>query len=84
LILENGIGDVAVNPFTQRVYVTNFTLDQVDIVDGKSLRRVASLFTGAGPSVAALDCGREKLYVSNFEGGSVTVISTREQHQAHG
>jgi YVTN family beta-propeller protein len=81
LILENGVADVAVNPFTRRVYVTNFTLDQVDIVDGKSLSRVSSLPTGAGPSTAAIDPVRKKLYVSNFEGASVTLISTRK-HKA--
>lgn len=81
LILDNGVAGVAVDPFNRHVYVTNFTLDQVDIVDGKSLSRVGSLPTGAGPSDAAIDLVRKKLYVNNFEGASVTVISTRE-HKA--
>src|SRR5262249_41362138 len=81
-----GPGPVAVNPFTNRIYVANAFQPQnfVDIIDGNTRQIINRFPIAPNPSEAAIDLFRHKLYIAspNFVvstpgGNVVTVIDTR-------
>jgi YVTN family beta-propeller protein len=73
--------DVAPDPATRRVYVNNFNLNEVQIVNGVTNRLTGDTVpTGTNPSTSAIDTQRHLLYVANFGSDSVTVISTQSSN----
>jgi DNA-binding beta-propeller fold protein YncE len=75
---------VAVNPFTNRIYVATAFQSQnfVDVIDGNTRQIINRLPIEPNPSDAAIDLGHNLLYITspNFTSGSgnvVTAIDTR-------
>ena len=70
--------DVAVNPVTNKTYVTNFDSQNVTVIDGKTNTAV-SVAVGEGPGPhspgpVAVNTVTNKIYVGNRYSGSVTII----------
>jgi YVTN family beta-propeller protein len=65
---------VAVNGKTATAYVTNADDGTVDVVDGLSGARVATLAVGGRPYSVAVDAKRGRAYVTDASGEGITVI----------
>lgn len=79
--VASGAGDVVVIPGADgrdRVYVSCFNADKVEVVDPQRGQVVATIATGNGPFGMAYvnnaDLGIERLYVAHFSDDSVGVI----------
>jgi YVTN family beta-propeller protein len=77
---------IAVDPVAQRIYVSNASLNEVQIIDGADNQLLSTTVpTGAEPYSLGIDFYNHLLYSSNFGdyaesiGPSVTVISTSTQ-----
>lgn len=87
---DQGPSPVAVNPFTNRIYVATAFQSQnvVDIIDGDTRQIIERLPIDPNPSDAAIDVAHKLLYVTspNFSattpgGNVVTVIDTKHKHK---
>ena len=67
-------GGVAVNPTTNRIYVTNDGSDNVSVIDGTSNNVVAVVPVGDYPGGVAVNSTTNRIYVTNISGGSVSVV----------
>jgi YVTN family beta-propeller protein len=70
---------LVVNPLNGRVYVASRRSDRITVIDGVTLQVVTELtkerHLGYPPTILmALDAWTERVYVPNFERGSVTVV----------
>ncbi|HTC92904.1 MAG TPA: Ig-like domain repeat protein [Terriglobales bacterium] len=65
---------VAVNPVTNKVYISNATSNNVSVIDGAT-NTIATVATGTTPKAIAVNPATNKIYVANNGGGSVTVIN---------
>ena len=61
-----------------RLYVTNFSSEDVHVIDLNRDQTIAKIKVGSGPSAMALAPNLEKLYVANFWSGTISVISTAQ------
>lgn len=65
---------VAVNPVTNRIYVTN-GLYYVTVIDGATNAVIATVTTGGDYAIAiAVNTTTNRIYVTNLESGNVSVI----------
>lgn len=59
-----------------RLYITNFSSEDVHVLDLNTDQTIAKIRTGSGPSAMAVSPGLDKVYVANFWSGTISVIST--------
>jgi YVTN family beta-propeller protein len=64
---------VALNPETGKVYAVDTRRNAVLVFDPRT-QSVSSVRVGAGPIAIATNAAINRIYVANFEGGSVSVI----------
>ena len=65
---------VAVNPTTNRVYVTDTGADRLIVVDGTSNEMLVSLPVGSYPDAIAVDPEANRIYVANAGEGSLWIL----------
>ncbi|MFB0536657.1 MAG: SMP-30/gluconolactonase/LRE family protein [Anaerolineae bacterium] len=65
---------VAVNPRTNRVYVTDTGADRLIVVDGTSNEMLVSLPVGSYPDAIAVDPQANRIYVANAGEGSLWIL----------
>jgi len=68
---------VAVDPGSHTVFVTNNGDNTVSVIDGSTRTVTASVPVGKFPSGAAVDPGSRTVYVTNVDDGTVSVIESR-------
>jgi uncharacterized repeat protein (TIGR01451 family) len=66
--------DVAVNPTTNRVYVTDTDADRLVVMDGTSNETLVSLPVGSYPDAVAFDLEANRVYVANAGDGSLWIL----------
>jgi YVTN family beta-propeller protein len=66
--------DVAVNPVTNKIYVTNTFGNSVTVIDGAT-NDTTSVAAGTGPEPVALNPVTNKIYVVNTNSNNVTVLT---------
>jgi YVTN family beta-propeller protein len=71
---------VAVDETVNRIYVTNYVSDSMTIVDGATMRPVATVAVGHHPQTLAIDERRHRIFVANTHSNNVTAID-RATHQ---
>ncbi len=59
-----------------RLYVTNFSSEDVHVIDLNRDLTIAKIKVGSGPSAMALSPNLDKVYVANLWTGTVSIIST--------
>jgi DNA-binding beta-propeller fold protein YncE len=72
--LSTELVGLSVNLFTNRIYVSDFAQNQVDIVDGNTRQQIGRVPTDAGPSQTTIDLLHQRLFVGT--NASVSVINT--------
>lgn len=65
---------VAVDEAANRIYVANYVGDSVTVLDGTTLKPIATLPAGHHPQALALDRRRHRIFVANTHSNNVTVI----------
>ncbi|MCL4544114.1 MAG: YncE family protein [Chloroflexi bacterium] len=65
---------IAVDPSTNRVYVTNRDANTVSVIDGHTQRVIATVSVGIAPSAIAVDSAIHRVYVANTESNMVTIL----------
>ncbi|MEW6232559.1 MAG: kelch repeat-containing protein, partial [Chloroflexota bacterium] len=65
---------VAVNPTTNRIYVTNEGSDNVSVIDGATNQVVATVTVGIGPFGVGVNPATNRIYVANRGSDNVSVI----------
>ena len=58
-----------------RLYITNFSSEDVHVIDLNTDQTIAKIRTGSGPTAMAVSPGLDKVYVANFWSGTISVIS---------
>jgi YVTN family beta-propeller protein len=74
-----GLGGIAVNPTTNRVYVTNEGGNSVSVINGTSNTVLSTFTVGAVPRFLDVNPTNGNVYVSNWVEDSVSVVSQREE-----
>ena len=64
---------LAVNPVTNKIYVANFSTNNVTVIDGAT-NGTTPVAVGTNPQAVAVNPVTNKIYVANRDNGSVTVI----------
>jgi YVTN family beta-propeller protein len=64
---------VAVNPVTNKIYVTNYDSDNVTVIDGAT-NLTTTVAAGSRPTAVAVNPVSNKIYVANYDSANVTVI----------
>jgi YVTN family beta-propeller protein len=79
----SGPKGVAVNPTTNRIYVTNYYSHNVSVINGGTNTVVATVPVGSGPYGVAVNPTTNRVYVANnwgnvsvIDGGTNTVVAT--------
>jgi YVTN family beta-propeller protein len=67
---------VAVDEAASRIYVTNYAGDSVTVIDGATMKPVATVAVGTQPQALAVDPKRHVVLVANTRSNNVTVIDT--------
>jgi YVTN family beta-propeller protein len=70
---------IAVNPTNGLVYVANFDLNTVSVIDPSTNTVVDTIPVGQGPAGVAFNPTNGLVYVANFGSNTVSVISTVSQ-----
>jgi YVTN family beta-propeller protein len=65
---------VAVDEVANRIYVANYVGDSVTVLDGATLKPVATVVAGHHPQALAVDGRRHRVFVANTHSNNVTVI----------
>ncbi|NIO72612.1 MAG: hypothetical protein GTN71_27235, partial [Anaerolineae bacterium] len=65
---------VAVNPTTNRVYVTDTGADRLVVMDGTNNEMLVSLPVGSYPDAVAVDPEANRIYVANAGDGSLWIL----------
>jgi len=65
---------VAVDGTANRIYVTNYVGDSVTIIDGATMKPVATVAAGHHPQALAVDGRRHRIFVANTHSNNATVI----------
>lgn len=73
--LSSELVGLSVNPFTNRIYVSDFAQNQVDIVNGNTRQKIGRVPTDTGPAQTTIDLLHQRLFVANH--ASVSVINTK-------
>jgi len=64
---------IAVNPLTNKIYVTNRLDNTVTVLDGQT-NLTSTVPVGTLPFAIDIDVLRNQIYVADFAGGSITTI----------
>jgi YVTN family beta-propeller protein len=67
---------VAVDEAANRIYVANYDANSVTVIDGGTMRPVATVAVGTHPQALAVDSRRHTVLVANTHSNNVTVIDT--------
>jgi YVTN family beta-propeller protein len=65
---------VAIDEAANRIFVVNYVGDSVTVIDGATMRPVATIPAGHHPQAIAVDGKRHRVYVANTHSNDVTVI----------
>jgi len=65
---------VAIDEAANRIYVTNYVGDSVTVVDGATMKPVATVAAGHHPQALAVDGKRHRIFVANTHSNNATVI----------
>jgi YVTN family beta-propeller protein len=65
---------VAVDETANKIYVTNYVGDSVTIIDGATMKPVATVAAGHHPQALAVDGRRHRIFVANTHSNNATVI----------
>jgi YVTN family beta-propeller protein len=65
---------VAADEAANKVYVANYVGDSVTIIDGATMKPVATVAAGHHPQAVAVDGKRHRIFVANTHSNNVTVI----------
>ena len=80
LVLATGVMTLAVGPATAHAatsgtaYVVNNSSNTVSVIDAATNRVTKTIPTGAGPTSITVQPSGDQAYVSNLNGGTVTVL----------
>jgi YVTN family beta-propeller protein len=66
--------DIAINPVTDRLYITNLHFGTVSVIDGSTDRLITEIKVGNFPSGLSVDPEINKIYVTNSRSDTVSVI----------
>ncbi|MBI1876286.1 MAG: YncE family protein, partial [Acidobacteria bacterium] len=67
-------GGLAVNPVSNRVYISNYCSNAVSVVDGATDTEIVSVRVGAYPLAMEVNLTTNQIYVANRHDGTVSVI----------
>jgi YVTN family beta-propeller protein len=65
---------VAVDETANKIYVANYVGDSVTIIDGATMKPVATVAAGHHPQALAVDGRRHRIFVANTHSNNATVI----------
>jgi YVTN family beta-propeller protein len=65
---------VAMDEVANRIYVANYVGDSVTVLDGSTLKPLATIAAGHHPQALAVDGRRHRVFVANTHSNNVTVI----------
>ena len=65
---------VAIDEAANRIYVANYVGDSVTVIDGATMKPVATVAAGHHPQALAVDGKRHRIFVANTHSNNVTVI----------
>jgi YVTN family beta-propeller protein len=71
---------IAIDEAANRVYVANYVGDSVTVLDGVTLKPIATVTAGHHPQALAVDTRRHRIFVANTHSNSVTVIDGASNH----
>jgi YVTN family beta-propeller protein len=71
---------VAVDEAANKIYVANYEADSVTVIDGATMKPVATLAVGHLPQALAVDSKRHRVFVANTHSNDVTVIDGSTNH----
>ena len=69
-----GPANIAVNPVTNKIYVTNSSSNTVSVIDGATNMVTETVIVGDAPEPVALNPVTNKIYVGNAGANTMTVI----------
>src|SRR5690349_14929221 len=75
IILTSGLRGVAVNATTNRLYVANFELGTLTVLDGSTYQLVDTVSVGNGPTGVAVDAFTNRIYVTNTLDNTVVILN---------
>src|ERR687895_1231899 len=69
---------IAVDPLSNKIYVADIITNTVSVIDGETNKVTAKISVGKKPTGLAIDIakGNPRLYVTNYDSDSVSVIDT--------
>jgi YVTN family beta-propeller protein len=67
---------VAVDEEANKIYVANYAADSVTVIDGATMKPVATVAVGKNPQALAVDGRRHVILVANTHSDNVTVIDS--------
>jgi YVTN family beta-propeller protein len=67
---------VAIDEATNRIYVANYAGDSITVIDGATMKSVATVAVGTHPQALAADGKRHRVFVANTHSDNVTVIDS--------
>jgi YVTN family beta-propeller protein len=67
---------VAIDEATNRIYVANYEGDSVTVIDGATMKAMATVAVGTHPQALAVDGKRHRVFVANTHSDNVTVIDS--------
>jgi YVTN family beta-propeller protein len=65
---------VAIDETANKIYVANYVGDSVTIIDGLTMRPIATVAAGHHPQALAVDGKRHRIFVANTHSNNTTVI----------
>lgn len=65
---------IAIDETANKIYVTNYVGDSVTIIDGATMKPVATVAAGHHPQALAVDGRRHRIFVANTHSNNATVI----------
>jgi YVTN family beta-propeller protein len=72
---------VTMSPSGDRIYVSNWSSDDITVLDSLSLAELGKIKVGKNPRGSDTDLGGGKLFVANFNGYSLSVVDTKAMKQ---
>jgi YVTN family beta-propeller protein len=66
---------IAVDEVADRIYVANYAGDSVTVLDGATLKLIATFGAGHHPQALVVDSKRHRVFVANTHSNSLTVIN---------
>jgi YVTN family beta-propeller protein len=66
---------IAVNPLTNRIYVTDISSDSVHVIDGATNEYISDVKVGMKPVGVAVDARSNTVYVANHDSNDISIIN---------